>query len=120
MSTSNGPAVQAPTSIKGGQTPSSKEQEKTPDVRRQFVSATITMSWQLAIVVLVPIIGGVELDKAFGTSHVCLFIGLAIAAIGTTVVLWRTAQAANRIPVPKLTEAQRRAIKKSYEEEDEE
>ena len=77
------------------------------------------MSWQLAIVVLVPIIGGVELDKAFGSSHICLFIGLALAAVGTIAVLWRAiVQAADRLPVPKLTDAQRNEIRKSYEEDD--
>lgn len=77
------------------------------------------MSWQLAIVVLVPILGGVALDKAFKTSDVYTLIGLALALIGSGVVMWRTVQAANRLPVPKLTDEQRRAVQKSYEEEDE-
>lgn len=78
------------------------------------------MSWQLAIVVLIPIIGGVELDKASKLSNTYLFVGLALAAVGSGVVLWRTLQTANRLPVPKLTAAQKRAIQKSYEAEDDE
>lgn len=78
------------------------------------------MSWQLALVVLIPVIGGVELDKALGKTEVFVFVGLALALIGSGIVLWRTMQAANQLPVPKLTEAQKRAVQKSYEEEDEE
>jgi F0F1-type ATP synthase assembly protein I len=86
--------------------------------KQQFVSAALTMSWQLVAVVLVPIIGGTLLDKAIGSTQVCLFIGLSLAVLGTTLVLWKAAQAANRLPVPKLSAAQKQAIKKSYEEED--
>jgi uncharacterized membrane protein len=78
------------------------------------------MSWQLAVVVLVPVIGGVQLDKVLDTSSVFTFIGLGLALLGSAVVIWRTLQAANRLPVPKLSDAQRRAIQKQYEEEDNE
>jgi F0F1-type ATP synthase assembly protein I len=84
----------------------------------QFVSLALNMGWQLAVVVLVPVVGGVELDKTFDTSPALLLIGLAVALLASIVVMWRTMQAANRLPVPKLTDAQRRAIKKQYEEDD--
>jgi hypothetical protein len=86
--------------------------------RRDFFVAAANMSWQLAIVVLVPIIGGAELDKAIGNSYTFTIIGLVLALVLATVVLWRAMQAANRLPVPKLTAAQKRAIRKSYEEDD--
>ena len=89
----------------------------TSVARQQFLVAAANMSWQLAVVVLVPIIGGVTLDKTFGTA-VYTFIGLAVALIGSGLVMWRAMQAANRLPVPKLTAAQKRAIQQSYEEED--
>ena len=76
------------------------------------------MGWQLAIVVLVPIIGGVQLDKMLDISPVLLFVGLGLAVAGTVIVMWATMQKANHLPVPKLTERQRAAIKKSYEEDD--
>ena len=76
------------------------------------------MSWQLAVMVLVPIIGGVELGKALGSPTVWIFAGLIVAFAGSGLVMWRAMQAANRLPVPKLTDAQRRDIQKSYEEED--
>ena len=96
------------------------EPSKNVSQRSIFLVAALNMSWQLAIVVLVPIIGGVQLDKKLGTSSVFTFIGLGVAALGAGVVMWRTVQLANKLPVPKLTEAQKRAIKKQYEEEDNE
>ncbi|HET6925055.1 MAG TPA: AtpZ/AtpI family protein [Candidatus Saccharimonadales bacterium] len=86
--------------------------------RADFLVMALNMSWQLAIAVLVPVITGVYADKAAHTSNTFTFIGLALAFIGVGLVLWRTMQVANRLPVPKLTEAQKRAIKKSYEAED--
>ena len=90
----------------------------TGTARSAFLVAALNMSWQLAIVVLVPIIGGAELDKAFKTSPVLVFVGLALALVGTVGVMWRTVQQASRLPVPKLTDAERRQIQKQYEEDD--
>jgi len=80
----------------------------------------LNMSWQLALVVLVPIILGVKLGKVAGADTAGTFIGLGIAVIGSIAVMWRTLQTANSLPVPKLTATQRRAIRKQYEEEDNE
>lgn len=80
----------------------------------------MNMSWQLAIVVLVPIIGGVELDKALGTKTAWTFVGLGVALVGSGLVMWHAMQTANRLPVPKLTADQKRAIQKQYEEDDNE
>jgi len=112
--------MHAPTSIKGEHTPSPNNTQESSNVRQQFVVFALNMSWQLAVAVLVPVLAGVELDKLVGSTDTFVFIGLAIAAIGSALVLWRTMQAANRLPVPKLTAEQKRAIQKSYEEEDEE
>lgn len=109
----------APTSDKGGQkSPSIEETRST--VQRQFVQMALNMGWQLAVAVLVPVIIGVQIDKALDiTSHIFTFIGLAIALIGSIFVMWRSMQKANSLPVPKLSAEQKQAIKKSYEEEDE-
>lgn len=88
------------------------------NTRSVFVTMALTMTWQLAIAVLVPIFAGSQLDSYLGTGSTYTFIGLGVALIGSIAVMWRAMQAANKIPVPKLTEAQKRAIKKSYEEED--
>jgi F0F1-type ATP synthase assembly protein I len=86
--------------------------------KSQFVQLALQMGWQLAVVVLVPVIGGVQLDKAFNTAPVLLLLGFGVAVVGSILVMWRTMQSANRLPVPKLTAAQRQAVKKSYDEDD--
>ena len=84
-----------------------------------FIGMALDMSWKLAIVVLVPILGGVWCDRHFSTSPVGILVGFALAMIGTGVVLWQAMQTANRLPVPKLTAAQKRKIQRQYEEDDE-
>ena len=110
-------APKAMRSVKGG--------EKTNDSlaqsqRNTFLVMVLNMSWQLAIVVLVPVLAGVRLDKSLKTGTVYTFVGLGLSLVGAGVVMWRAMQQANRLPVPKLTEEQKRAIKKAYEEEDKE
>jgi len=60
--------------------------------RREFLVATVNMSWQLAIVVLVPIIGGFELDKILHTVPVLTIIGFFVAMAGMAFVVWRQLQ----------------------------
>lgn len=60
-----------------------------------FVSMVMNMSWQLAIVVIVPIFGGYMLDQRLHSSPVLVLLGLVIAVIATCGVLWRTVQLAN-------------------------
>ena len=108
-----------PTSAKGVATPPSSNPQKSGPGRQQFLVAALNMSWQLAVVVLVPVIGGVELGKKLGSPSAWTFAGLAVAFVAAGLVMWRAMQAANKLPVPKLTDAERRAVQKSYEEEDE-
>jgi hypothetical protein len=50
------------------------------------------MSWQLAIVVLVPIIGGFELDKSLDTLPALTIAGFFVAMVGMALVVWRQLQ----------------------------
>jgi hypothetical protein len=114
-------AAQSATPQSLGGKKSSKSEKTTVNSSRQqsqFVGMALTMGWQLAVVVLVPIIGGVELGKAVGAQTVLTIIGLASAVLGSILVMWRTMQAANKLPVPKLSAAQKQAIQKSYAEDD--
>jgi F0F1-type ATP synthase assembly protein I len=108
---------QTPPSLRGG-TSSPTTSAESGSASRNFIVMALNMSWQLVVVVLVPMIAGVELDKALKTSPIFLFVGLALAFVGSGFVMWRAMQTANRLPVPKLSDEQRSAIKKSYEEED--
>lgn len=92
--------------------------DQTAASKSVFLGLALSMSWQLAIVVLVPVLAGVQLDKALNSQHVWTFVGLGLAVLGSIAVMWSTMQRANRLPVPKLTAAQKRKIQKQYEEDD--
>jgi hypothetical protein len=92
--------------------------DQTAASKSVFLVLALTMSWQLAFVVLVPVVAGVQLDKALNSQHTWTFVGLGLAVIGSIGVMWSTMQRANRLPVPKLTAAQKRAVQKQYEEDD--
>jgi F0F1-type ATP synthase assembly protein I len=53
----------------------------------QFFGAALTMSWQLAMVVLIPVLGGFELDKKLHTQPFLTIVGflLAFGAVGYVV-----------------------------------
>ncbi|MDB5171016.1 MAG: hypothetical protein JWO35_710 [Candidatus Saccharibacteria bacterium] len=68
------------------------DQQASYEARAQFFSAALNMSWQLAIVVLVPIIGGFELDKRLDMLPLLTIVGFLLAMIGMAVVVWRQMQ----------------------------
>lgn len=69
-----------------------------------FFSATLTMSWQLAIVVLIPILGGVELDRKFHTVPVMTIIGFIVAVAGVSAIIWRQYRIVSSLPMPQNKE----------------
>jgi F0F1-type ATP synthase assembly protein I len=60
-----------------------------------FISMALDMSWRLAVAVLVPMVGGYELDQKLNSSPVLTIIGFVLAMLGFALVLWRTFVAAN-------------------------
>ena len=62
------------------------------DPRSEFFAAAANMSWQLAIVVLVPIVGGFELDKKLNTLPALTIVGFVAAMVGMGAVVWRQLQ----------------------------
>ena len=66
---------------------------KQPKSDRQvFVVAVLNLTWQMALVVLVPIIGGYELDHHFSTLPLLTIGGFVLASFGVAIVLWRQLQ----------------------------
>jgi len=63
--------------------------KKVLDPKSQFIGASLSMSWQLAIVVLVPIVGGYKLDEHYKTSPLWVIVGFALAMIGFFVIIQR-------------------------------
>jgi F0F1-type ATP synthase assembly protein I len=76
----------------------------TQNVKGLFWSMVIDMSWRLAIAVLVPVIGGFELDKAFKTTPLLTIIGFLLAIFGRFVITRQAVQTANRLAVPTTKE----------------
>lgn len=56
---------------------------------KEFLGAALNMSWQLALVVLVPILGGFQLDKVLNTLPAFTIIGFLTAMAGMAIVVWR-------------------------------
>jgi F0F1-type ATP synthase assembly protein I len=76
--------------------------EQTYYQRSLFLSLAMDMTWQLAVVVIVPIVGGYLLDKHFTTTPWLTIIGFLLAAVGMFAVLRRTLnQASIRSANPK-------------------
>lgn len=66
-----------------------------------FIVAVLDMSWRLAFVILVPIIGGFELDKHVGTTPALTILGFILAMVGLYVVLKYTLATADERFRPK-------------------
>lgn len=60
-----------------------------PTSGKDFLLAALDMSWRLAVVVLVPILGGFQLDKLLDTLPALTIIGFIIAMGGMGFVVWR-------------------------------
>lgn len=63
----------------------------------------LDMSWRLAAAVLVPIIGGYELDSRLGTTPFITVLGFLVAIGGVVIVMRQTVRAANKMPDPKAS-----------------
>ncbi len=57
-----------------------------------LLGATLSMSWQLALVVLIPIVGGFELDKKLHTLPFLTIVGFVLAMAGMSLVVWHQLQ----------------------------
>jgi F0F1-type ATP synthase assembly protein I len=65
--------------------PDTGDKKEFPDpaaLRSTFIAAAVTMSWQLAIAVVVPIVAGYEIDQGYGTSPWWEITGFVVAALG--------------------------------------
>ncbi len=86
---------------------------KPEDPQSVFVGMALDMSWRLAAVVLVPIIGGYELDSHLGTTPFITVVGFLVAIGGVIVVMRQTVKAANKLPMPKSSTAAPKQEKQS-------
>lgn len=75
--------------------------EKTTSQTSVFISMALSMTWRLAIVVLVPILGGFYLDQWLNTTPVFTIVGFFLVMIGIALVFWQIMQTANQVEIPK-------------------
>ena len=64
--------------------------------KQQFMSTALTMGWQLAVAVLVPLLFGIWLDKKFHSSPSYTLGAFMIAIFFGSMVVWRTVQGVNK------------------------
>jgi pheromone shutdown protein TraB len=55
--------------------------------RNLFLVLLLNMTWQLAIVVLIPVVGGFELDQHYHATPLWIIIGGVVALLGVIAVL---------------------------------
>ena len=79
-----------------------------------FFSMGLDMSWRLALSVLIPIVGGAQLDKHYQTSPTLLIVGFVIAILLSVVTIRRTLKLANNLPFADIT----KGMKKVEDEDD--
>lgn len=76
-----------------------KTQNKLDEVvyqRNLFFSMVLDMTWQLAIVVIVPVVGGHFLDEALDTTPWLTVAGFAVALLGMVAVMKRVVAESTR------------------------
>jgi uncharacterized membrane protein YjfL (UPF0719 family) len=61
----------------------------TAEIRSTFFAAALSMGWQLAVVVVVPIVGGYYLDQHLDESATWEVVGFVVALLGFVVVVRR-------------------------------
>lgn len=61
----------------------------TMEARSTFIAAALSMGWQLAIVVVIPIVGGYYLDQKLNLAATWEIVGFIVALLGFVVVVRR-------------------------------
>lgn len=81
-------ALKTPSPHKRVAKPAAKS-EDYKNYQREFFAAVMDMSWQMALVVLIPIVGGFELDQKLNTLPAFTIIGFLLAMAGMALVIRR-------------------------------
>lgn len=66
--------------------------DKTYNPTSEFIAAALNMSWQLAIVVIVPILVGSQMDKRLDLTPTMTVLGFIVAMAGTGYIMWKQMQ----------------------------
>ena len=66
------------------------------NAKQQFYASTLSMSWQMALSVIILVVGGIKLDEHFNTSPSFTLAGFFLAAGAACMVVWNTVKGVNR------------------------
>jgi F0F1-type ATP synthase assembly protein I len=91
----------AATKTTGNEKVGSEKVSRNDDTRRLFFISALNMSWQLAIAVLVPVVGGFKLDQVFNTLPGLTIIGFIMAIVGMVVIVQKQIRAFGPPPEDK-------------------
>lgn len=67
------------------------------DIKRLFVATTLNMSWRLALMVIIPTVGGIHLDRRLGTTPSLTLAGFMLAIVGGCMVVWSAVKGINAL-----------------------
>jgi hypothetical protein len=84
------PKMDRPTAPKKKTSPASGDKEDpltSAELQATFLATAVSMGWQLAVAVVVPIVGGYELDQHLHKSAVWEVAGFIVAGLGFYGVL---------------------------------
>jgi hypothetical protein len=73
-------------------------------VRQQFMGAVLNLSWRLALTVLIPLIGGIQLDKKFDSSPSYTLTGFMLAIVFGCMAVWQTVKEVNALQAEEAKE----------------
>ncbi|CAN5661070.1 hypothetical protein BH23PAT1_BH23PAT1_4710 [soil metagenome] len=80
------------------------------DIKRLFIATTANMSWRLALIVIVPTVGGIHLDRRLGTTPSLTLAGFMLAIAGGCMVVWSAVKEINSLQAEE--ELKRTKLKK--------
>ncbi len=66
------------------------------EAKKQFLSASMSMGWRLAVTVVIPIVAGVKLDERFNSRPSLTLAGLMLAAIAGCAAVWSSVKEVNQ------------------------
>jgi F0F1-type ATP synthase assembly protein I len=98
MTTSPKPAHFAtPTSHRSDRTSESPDANKADRSAASTAAIALNMSWQLLVVVVLPVLGGHWLDSHFQATPVWTTVGLVLSIIGMVLVVRQTIRELNAV-----------------------
>lgn len=62
----------------------------TAKTKQLFLMSALSMSWQMVIAVLIPVLGGYYLDQYFKTSPWLTLVGFVLAVVLVVLIVRRT------------------------------